>query len=222
MTKSIILIENDSPLASFIKKKLVREGYKIHLANSGVESLKVIPDLSPDLIIFDWDLTQIEGATICDEINSIDPTIPIIVLSSRNTPQDVISSFEAGAEDYISKPFDIRELIVRIKTRLEEPNQSDRIKIADLILDDDRKEVKRQNKTINLSRKEYDLLKYLMSNPNRVINRNMILDRVWYTKEYVEPRVVDVYIGYLRKKIDKNFDKKLINTVRGFGYKIEG
>ncbi len=222
MTKSLLLIEYDKPLASFIRRKLTREGYKIHLSNSGIDSLKIIPEILPDLIIFDWDFTQVEGSAICNEINSINSNIPIIVLSSRNSPQDVISSFEAGAGDYIAKPFDIRELIIRIKTRLEQLNQSEKIKIRDLILDDDKKEVKRRNKTIRLSRKEYDLLKYLMSNPNRVVNRNMILDRVWYTKEYIEPRVVDVYIGYLRKKIDKGFDRKLINTVRGFGYKLEG
>ena len=145
----------------------------------------------------------------------------VVILTAKNEVSDIVKGFNLGADDYLTKPFNGEELIVRIKARLRHLEHGGTIlKVDDLELNSTTFEVKRGDHLINLSHKEYLLLQYLMVNANRVLTRDMILQRIWLTSDYIEPRVVDVYIGYLRKKIDFEFKKQLINTVRGFGYVI--
>jgi DNA-binding response OmpR family regulator len=143
----------------------------------------------------------------------------VIILTAKDNIQNIVEGFNLGAEDYITKPFDNEELLARIKARLKN-NQTGILKVADLKLNTQTKEVSRQDKLIDLTKTEFNLLKYLLTNKNQVLSRDMILNHVWGYQDETNTRVVDVYIGYLRKKIDQEFDPKLIHSVRGFGYML--
>jgi DNA-binding response OmpR family regulator len=163
------------------------------------------------------------GETVCVEAKKMYPDVPIIILTAKDSTADVVRGLEdLGADDYIAKPFETEELLARIKARLRKGgNNSSRLEIADLILDTKTLEVKRGDKKIELTPQEFKLLEYLMSNKGKVMTRDAILNRVWLYSPDIETRVVDVYVGYLRKKIDEGFDKPLIHSVRGFGYVVK-
>src|SRR3990172_1547263 len=160
------------------------------------------------------------GESVCRQIRRQFPDLPIIILTAKDTTEDVIKGLNLGADDYITKPFSGDELLARIKARLRDKTEEE-LKVADLFLDNKTLEVKRHGKLIKLSPKEFKLLQYLMSNKGRVLSREMILNRIWLTSPDIETRVVDVYMGYLRKKIDVGSHRPLIHSMRGFGYVIK-
>jgi len=221
MRYNILLVQSDKDLSKYLKEHLISEGFGVDVVHKGVNAVDIIRVKRPDLVVLDWDLAGIKAESICSDIHVQFPTLPIITISSLEGKKNVLKAFSLGAVDYISKPFNVEELVVRIHARLDVPQSNDTLKIADLIMNDKNKQVIRGNRRIRLSRKEYDLLKYLMVNRIRVLNRDMILSRVWDSVEFIEPRVVDVYIGYLRAKIDSKHKHKLIRTIRGFGYSIQ-
>ena len=222
MVTKILLIEDDSGLQQYLQELLLDNGFSIDLAGTGSEALKSLENKKPDLILLDLGLPDIDGETVCKEARKKHPETPVIILTARDSVNDVVHGLNLGADDYVTKPFVADELLARINARLRTSNQSDSVlTVEDLTLNKSSMEVARDGKSITLTPTEFKLLEYLMSNKGRILTREMILNRVWLYSEDVETRVVDVYMGYLRKKVDGSSDKKLIHSVRGFGYTIK-
>jgi len=216
----ILVVEDDSSIRNGIVDFLRGNNYLVDGAEDGAMGLEMLRKTLPDLLILDLNLPKITGEAVCKEAKKNYPHLPIIILTAKNHTSDVLSGFGMGADDYMGKPFELEEMMARIKARLKD-NSQEKLAVGDLTLDVSTVSVDRGGKQISLSPHEFRLLHYLMSNKNKVLTREMILNRVWEYSYDIDSRVVDVYVGYLRKKIDAEFDKKLINSVRGFGYSIK-
>ncbi|MFC6098217.1 response regulator transcription factor [Flavobacterium qiangtangense] len=219
----ILIIEDDQRVAELINRGLTEEGFETTVAFDGLSGLKLILHNDYDLIITDIILPKMDGLDLSREIRSIKPQIPIIMLTALGTTDDKIEGFDAGVDDYMVKPFEIRELLARIRVLLKRyngitANSSFILKFHDLEMNLNLKIVKRNNIEINLTPKEFKLLEYMMQNSERVLSRNEISEKVWDTHFDTGTNFIDVYINYLRKKIDKDFDKKLIHTKSGMGF----
>ena len=221
MNTLIVVIEDDNEIRDYVTQVLVDHGYLVKSAASGVEGIKTVEKHSPELVLLDLKLPDISGEALCRQFKEDFPEIKIMILTAKDTPEDIARGLNIGADDYLSKPFAPQELLARIAARLRSSGQTDALEIADLVLNPKTHEVTRSGQPIDLSPQEFKLLHYLMNNANQVLNREMILSHIWGAATDVETRVVDVYIGYLRKKIDKPFSKPLIKSVRGFGYIIK-
>lgn len=223
MTKHILIVEDDLDLSEGLKELLGDEGFMVTVANDGPRGLTLAEEHTPDLVILDLNLPTLDGASVCKKLKEHFPSLPVIILTAKNTTQDMVKSLtEIGADDYVAKPFEIDALLARVKARLRSNNQEETVMtIADLVLNDENKTVERGGKPVELTPQEYNLLKFLIMHKNKVLDRDTILNRIWMYDPDIESRVVDVYIGYLRKKIDANQKVKLIHTVRGFGYTIK-
>lgn len=222
MLNTILIVEDDIGLQKYLKELLLDNGYSVQAALDGVIALNMIKKSQPDLVILDLNLPNMTGEAVCQEIRKKYPELRVIILTAKDTTSDIIKGLDLGADDYMTKPFVADELLARIKARLRFRDGDDsKLTIADLELDGKTLEVKRQDRKIQLTPKEFKLLEYLMRNKGRILTREMILNRIWLYSPEIETRVVDVYMGYLRKKIDSNFKKKLIHSVRGFGYTIK-
>jgi DNA-binding response OmpR family regulator len=203
----------------------LRDGDKSKYLGKGV--LKAVENVNTTIKaslmgMVDLGLPDIDGETVCGEARKKHPDVPVIILTARDSVNDVVHGLNLGADDYVTKPFVADELLARINARLRNSNQTEStLTVADLTLNKSSMEVERAGKQITLTPTEFKLLEYLMSNRSRILTREMILNRVWLYSEDVETRVVDVYMGYLRKKVDGQADKKLIQSVRGFGYTIK-
>ncbi len=218
----ILLVDDDTSLVSYLKELLTDNNYRVKTASDGVEALNFISETKPDLVILDLGLPTMKGESVCQEMKKKYPDMSIIILTGRKETSDVVNLLSIGADDYISKPFAAEELLARVHVQLKKLGKIDSIlKVDDLALDQKRFYVKRKGKEINLTPKEFKLLEYLMLNKNQVLTREMILNRIWLFTTDIETRVVDVYVNILRKKIDKEYKKKLIHSVRGFGYMIK-
>lgn len=217
----ILVAEDDSSILTVIKDILVENNYAVEEAADGIMALESVKRQSPDLLILDLGLPKLTGESVLTEVKKLYPNLPIIVLTAKNHTSDVVKGFELGADDYISKPFELQELLARVRLKLKSEKDL-RLVIDDLVLDVERVYVERAGKEIKLSPHEFKLLQYLMMNQDKVLSRDMILNRIWQYSFDVDTRVVDVYVGYLRRKIDADHKKKLISSVRGFGYVIKG
>ena len=221
MIPNILIIEDDRDIGNYLKDFLTENNYSAHLADKGAAGLEYFKKREPDLVLLDLGLPDMDGVSVCAEMYKTYPEIPVIILTARDSIDDKINGLNLGADDYITKPFVAEELLARIKARLRAKVPGDaKLKIADLELDPKKFQVKRDGKVIKLTPQEFKLLEYFMSNKGVVLSRDMVLNRVWGYTADVESRVVDVYFGYLRKKIDGGFKKKLLHSVRGFGYSI--
>jgi two-component system copper resistance phosphate regulon response regulator CusR len=218
----LLLIEDEEKVAAFIKRGLVAERYAVDVCHDGAQGLEFAMSFSYDLIILDLMLPGMEGATVLKRIRAVDNKVPVLILTARDAVQDKVKNFEAGADDYLTKPFAFAELQVRVKALLRRGpvNRSSTVRLGDLELDRLSQDVKRAGKRIDLTSKEYALLEYLLSNPGRVLSRNMIIEHVWDESFDGLTNVVDVYIRHLRKKVDDAHTTKLIHTVRGVGYSV--
>jgi two-component system response regulator MprA len=222
MTKSILAVEDDQDLRDYLKELLIDHGFLVQTASRGIEALNLIKKTAPDLIVLDLGLPDIDGENVCGQIKKDHQHLPIIILTAKDGVPNIVRGLDIGADDYMTKPFDGDELLARIKTRLRNlPGNETKLKIGDLELNPANHEVKRAGKLIKLTPQEFKLLHYLMINKGRILTRDMILSRLWDSSPDIETRVVDVYIGYLRKKIDLGFKKKLLHSIRGFGYMIQ-
>jgi DNA-binding response OmpR family regulator len=221
-TMRILLVEDEPKMANFIARGLVAERYAVDVARDGRDGLEFAASYHYDLIILDLMLPQVDGSEVLRRVRSRDSEIPVLILTARDTTHDKVKHFEAGADDYLTKPFAFEELLVRTKALLRRGpvNRSSDIKIADLALDRLSQQVKRGGRRIDLSAKEYALLEYLMVNAGRVMSRNMIIEHVWDQSFDGITNIVDVYIRHLRTKVDDQHAVKLIRTVRGVGYTI--
>ena len=220
MVNKILVVEDDQSIQEFLKEYLLDNGYAVDTASDGVQALNSLKKTQPDLVLLDLGLPNVTGEAVCLEIRKKYPDLPVIILTAKDDVSDVVRGLNLGADDYITKPFVSEELLARIKARLRH-GEDVKLQVGDLELNNKTFEVKRGEKLIQLSPHEFKLLQYLISNKGRVLTREMILNRVWLYSYEVDTRVVDVYIGYLRKKIDSDFKKKLIHSVRGFGYMIK-
>lgn len=220
MVNKVLIVEDDQGIQEFLRELLLDNGFAAEVASDGITALSLIKKSQPDLVILDLGLPNLAGEAVCLEIRKKYPDLPIIILTAKDDVSDVIRGLNLGADDYITKPFVADELVARVKARLRNSDEV-KLQIADLELNNKTFEVKRSGKLIQLSPHEFKLLQYLISNKGRVLTREMILNRVWLYSYEVDTRVVDVYIGYLRKKIDADYKKKLIHSVRGFGYMIK-
>ncbi|MBI4029545.1 MAG: response regulator transcription factor [Candidatus Blackburnbacteria bacterium] len=219
MVSKLLLVEDDRDLQDSLKELFTAEGFFVKTASDGVEALKNINKGEFDLLILDLGLPVMSGESVLTEVRKKYPELPVIVLTARDTTSDVIRGLNLGADDYVTKPFVVDELIARVKAKLRSHQTGEqKMKVGDLELDPTTFEAKRGGKRINLTPQEFKLLQYLMANRGRVLTRDAILNRVWFYSPEVETRVVDVYIGYLRKKVDRGHRRKLLSSVRGFGY----
>ena len=220
----ILLVEDDKRIVSFVKRGLEAEGFVVDVAGDGQQGLDMARE-SYHLIILDLLLPVRNGTEVCQMMRNEQIHTPILMLTARDTLKDKIQGLEAGADDYLTKPFAFEELLARSRALLRRgPYQEipPKLEVGDLVLDRETREVRRGAKVISLTSKEYALLEYMMSRPNKPLSRTLILDHVWGLSYDPLTNVVDVYIGYLRKKMDTGFEKRLIETVRDLGYKISG
>jgi len=216
----ILVVEDEKKVAHFVKKGLLEEGYAVDVVHNGKDGLNFATDQSYDLIILDIYLPGIDGLTILKRLRDGKVETPVLLLTVRATIEDKVLGLDAGADDYLTKPFAFEELIARVRALLRRKRDADAtvIQVADLTLDPVRRIVTRKGQEIALTLKEFSLLEYFMRNEGRVLTRTMITDHVWNYDFDTETNVIDVYVNYLRKKIDAGHDVKLIHTVRGVGY----
>ncbi len=218
----ILIAEDDGPLASFIAKAFKSEDHVTEIAASGEDALAHLAAESYDLLILDLNLPVIDGSQVLAKIRSHDTQLPILILTATDEVADRVACLDAGADDYLTKPFSFSELSARIRALLRRKNQPGLVsmKIEDLELDYLQRSVHRGGRLIELTPKEFGLLEYFMRNPGRRITRNMIIEHVWKLAPDTMTNVVDVYVNYLRKKIDEGARVKLIRTIRGVGYEF--
>jgi len=218
----ILIVEDEPKVASFIKKGLEENNYEAEVAYDGIFAEKLVKSNKYDLFILDIIIPGISGIELCKKLKITYPNIPVMMLTALGTTDDKISGFDAGANDYLVKPFEFRELLARVKVLLKKPDFSQEktssLVVGDLVLDLERKVVRRENTYIDLTAKEFSLLEYFMRNNGRVLSRIDIAEKVWDIKFDFGTNVVDVYVNFLRKKIDKGYEKKMIHTRVGFGY----
>jgi two-component system, OmpR family, copper resistance phosphate regulon response regulator CusR len=218
----ILIVEDEPKVASFIKKGLEENNYYTEISFDGLSAEKLAQRYKYDLFILDIIIPGINGLDLCKKLKYLNPDIPVLMLTALGTTDDKIIGFDAGANDYLVKPFEFRELLCRVKVLLKKPNQSleglRSLTIGDLELNLDKKVARRGDSDIDLTAKEFSLLEYFMRNKGRVLSRIDIAEKVWDIRYDFGTNVVDVYVNFLRKKIDKGHDKKLIHTKVGFGY----
>ena len=219
----ILVVEDEKKVAGFIKKGLEEEGYAIDVAFDGSEGLLMALDGVHDLIILDINLPKMDGLRVLQEFRQNQGKTPVLLLTVRAAIEDKVLGLDTGADDYLTKPFSFQELLARIRALLRRRVEAEPplIQVADLTLDPARRVVSRGTEKIDLSTKEFALLDYFMRNPGRVLTRTMIAEHVWDYDFDPMSNIIDVYVNYLRKKIDAGREPKLLQTVRGVGYVMQ-
>src|SRR5579883_3501057 len=220
MTAHILLVEDEVKLARFVELELSSEGYKVSVAHDGITGLTLARESSPDLAILDWMLPGLSGVELCRRLRATGNKIPVILLTAKDELSDRVAGLDAGADDYVVKPFSIEELLARIRAHLRLTQEIDEalLQFEDLSLNRRTREVLRGNSRIELTAKEFDLLEYFLSHPRQVFTRNQILEKVWGYDFMGDSNIIEVYVRYLRLKLEENDQKRLIHTVRGVGY----
>ena len=216
----ILVIEDEKKVASFIKKGLEEEHYAVDIAHDGETGLYLSENNEYDLIVLDLMIPKIDGLEVLRRTRTNKNNVPILVLTAKDSVEDIVRGLDSGCDDYLTKPFEFVEFLARIRAllRREKTEKEPVLKIRDLTLSLVTHKVTRQGKEIELTSKEYALLEYFMRNPDKILTRTMISEHVWDYDFDSLTNVVDVYVNYLRKKIDKGFEHKLIHTIRGVGY----
>ena len=216
----ILIIEDEKKIADFIKRGLKEEGYAVDTARDGEEGLFLATTNEYDAIVLDLMLPKMDGLSLCRRVREKDVSTPLIMLTAKDRVEDKVTGLDSGADDYLTKPFAFEELLARIRAllRKKDSRAAAQLQIADLELDLLTHKVTRQDKEISLTSKEFALLEYLMRNKGRVVTRTMISEHVWDINFDTDTNVIDVYINYVRNKIDHGYKKKLIHTIRGRGY----
>lgn len=223
---TLLIIEDDLRVAELLQRGLAENGFTTTLAYDGISGKKLALQNDYDLIITDIILPKMDGIDLCKLIRQAKPNMPIIMLTALGTTDDKVEGFDAGADDYLVKPFEMRELIVRIRALLNRRDTNSNasgfiLNYADLEMNLHSKMVKRNGQDVNLTPKEFKLLEYMLQNPERVLSRTEIAEKVWDTHFDTGTNFIDVYINYLRKKIDRQFDRKLIHTKPGMGFVLK-
>jgi heavy metal response regulator len=219
----ILVVEDEKKVASFIKKGLEEEGYAVDIAADGEDGLDMALTRVHDLIILDIRLPRMDGLHVLQALRQGGVTAPVLLLTVRATIEDKVLGLDAGADDYLTKPFAFQELVARVRALLRRRTEAEPtvLRIGDLTLDPARRTVARGGEKIDLTPREFALLDYFMRNPGRVLTRTMITEHVWDYSFDTSTNVIDVYVNYLRRKIDAGREPKLLHTVRGVGYMLK-
>lgn len=219
----VLLIEDDVTITRLLKEGLEDESYAVDVVNDGSEGYRTAAADDYDVIILDIMLPGMNGYEVCRALRNDGNKTPILMLTARDTERDIVEGLDTGADDYLAKPFSFDVLLARIRALLRRPNEKleEILQIGDLKLDPSSKKVTRASQEINLTAKEYGVLEYLMRNKGKVLSKEQIISHVWDFDADVLPNNVELFIMFLRRKIDKPFKSKLIHTVSGFGYKLE-
>jgi DNA-binding response OmpR family regulator len=222
MNAHILLVEDEEKLARFVQLELDSEGYQVTIAHDGMSGLSLARELMPDLAILDWMLPGLSGLELCRRLRSTGSKIPVILLTAKDEVGDRVAGLDAGADDYVVKPFSIEELLARVRAHLRRTQDSNDnvMQFEDLKLDRGTREVYRGDRAIDLTAKEFELLEYLMSRPRQVFTRDQILENIWGYDFAGDSNIIEVYVRYLRLKLEENHEKRLIHTVRGVGYTL--
>lgn len=221
----ILIVEDEKKIARIMELEITHEGYEAEVVYNGKDGIEELKDNNYDLLILDIMLPGLDGIEVCNKIRKFSD-IPIIMVTAKDSTKDKVKGLDTGADDYITKPFEAEELMARIRAQLRrKKNNKDSdgeniLKIDNLVMNTDKYTVTRDGDNIELTKKEYDLLKYFLKNKGIVLSRDKLLEAVWGYDYLGQTNIVDVYIRYLRSKIDDPYDKKLIKTVRGVGYVI--
>jgi len=220
----ILIVEDEAKVASFLKKGLEQSGYEADIAVDGEEGYQKFSSAEYDLILLDLMLPRMSGWDLIPYIRKRKPAIPIIAVTAKSSVEDRVQGLNLGCDDYLVKPFSFAELLARIQAHLRRGSALSTVELraADLVLDPLKRKVTRSGKAIELSNKEFALLEYLLRNKDQIVTRNMIVESVWDASFDNFTNVVDVYINYLRNKVDRGFETRLIHTVRGVGYTLRG
>lgn len=220
MTSHILVVEDEAKLAQFIKLELEFEQYRVTVATEGFTGLSSAREIQPDLILLDWMLPGISGPEICRRLRQTGDKVPIILLTAKDEVSDRVTGLDAGADDYVIKPFSIEELLVRVRANLRRDNEEEGelLQFSNLTLNRSTHEVFRDRRLIELTAKEFDLLEYLLSHPRQVLTRDQILERIWGYDFMGDSNIIEVYVRYLRLKLEQLNESRLIQTVRGVGY----
>ncbi|KGA97717.1 PhoB family transcriptional regulator [Alkalihalobacillus alcalophilus ATCC 27647 = CGMCC 1.3604] len=230
MATKILIVEDEKNISRLLQLELEHEGYETQIAADGLQALTYIQDNNWDLILLDIMLPGLSGMEVLRRLRMTDPDLPVIMLTARDTVVDKVSGLDQGANDYITKPFEIEELLARIRVSLRMNPSVERghskleeatITFANLTVNTKSRDVKRDETFIELTAREYDLLLFLLEHQQQVMSREQILEQVWGYDYFGDTNIVDVYIRYLRQKVDKPFDKPIIHTVRGVGYVLK-
>lgn len=224
MGSRILIVEDELQLARLMELELDHEGYQVVVRHNGRDALEALEEEAFDLVLLDIMLPEIDGIEVCRRLRDFSD-IPVIMVTAKDAVPDKVEALDTGADDYITKPFAIEELLARIRALLrrksnEEKENTTLMEIRDLIIDKDKYQVERAGEKLELTKKEFDLLVYLVENQGIVLSREDILSNIWGYDYLGETNIVDVYIRYLRSKVDDPFTNKLIKTVRGVGYVI--
>ena len=220
----ILMAEDDAALASFVRKGLEAEHYAVDVSGDGEQARAMAAELDYDLVVLDLSLPRLDGVSVLRSVRTRKPSVPILVLTGRSRVEDRVQCLDLGADDYLTKPFSFSELSARIRALLRRshlPAESV-LKVDDLQLDRVERRVERCGRRIELTSKEFALLEYMMRNAGRRVTRAMIIEHVWNLSFDTSTNIVDVYVNYLRRKVDDGFARRLIHTVRGVGYELSG
>ena len=219
MGARILVVEDEERIASFLQRGLTYEGYRVDLAGDGPTGLGLARENPPDLVVLDWMLPGMDGLEVCRRLRA-GSQVPILILTAKDAVEDRVHGLDAGADDYVVKPFAFAELLARIRALLRRtgPGEPETLRFADLVLDTGTHRARRGERVIDLTAKEYDLLEIFMRHPRQVLTREVIYDRVWGYDFGGESNIIEVYVRYLRQKIETEGETKLLHTVRGVGY----
>ncbi|MFD2265290.1 phosphate regulon transcriptional regulator PhoB [Lacibacterium aquatile] len=226
VTPLVLVVEDEISISTLLRYNLEREGFRVVEAMDGEEALIVAAEQNPDLVLLDWMLPMLSGIEVCRRLRRLPSarTTPIIMLTARGEEADKIRGLDSGADDYVTKPFSVTELVARVKAVLRRTRPSvdgDVLAFADVILDLVAHRVRRNTRDVHLGPTEFRLLRYLMEHPGRVFSREQLLDSVWGSDVYVEPRTVDVHIRRLRKALNGDGEMDIVRTVRSAGYALD-
>ena len=219
----ILVVDDDRAVRESLRRSLAFNGYTVDLAEDGVEALEAIANERPDALVLDVMMPRLDGLEVCRQLRSTGDDLPILVLTARDTVSERVSGLDAGADDYLPKPFALEELLARLRALLRRTGPEDGgdgavMTFADLTLDPSTRDVHRGDRLISLTRTEFSLLEMLIANPRRVLTRSRILEEVWGFDFPTSGNALEVYVGYLRRKTEAEGESRLIHTVRGVGY----
>jgi two-component system response regulator MprA len=219
MSEHILIVEDDQGIADTLRRGLIFEGYQASVAYDGKTALDMAREQMPDLVILDWMLPGLDGLEVCKRLRAASD-VPILMLTAKDSVAERVEGLDAGADDYLVKPFAFDELLARIRALLRRaaPSQAEVLHFADLELDTGARQARRGDRTIDLTAKEYELLELFMRNPRNVLTRDLIFDRIWSYDFGGESNIIEVYVRYLRRKLEAEGQPRLIHTVRGVGY----
>jgi len=221
MAEHILVIEDEQRIADFLRRGLTYEGFRVSVAGDGLAALATARDDPPDLVLLDWMLPGLDGLEVCKRLRAAS-TVPIIMLTAKESVPDRVTGLNAGADDYVVKPFAFDELLARIRAqfRRTHPQATEVFRFADLSMDTSTREVRRGDRKLDLTSKEYDLLELFMRHPRQVLTRDMIYDRIWNYDFGGESNIIEVYVRYLRQKLEAAGEPRLLQTMRGVGYAL--